>query len=161
MVVVVTGWKEVDDLLKQMPLALNHRVIGAANVAASKPLVERAKQLAPKGKTKNLVNSIGAVKLPMSKVSVVGTVHVRPRVKGGYKGRHGHLVEGGVFNRPPGGWYARYPNAHPTNQPAQPFMGPAFRQTETQVVGEINNQIAIKLRDLMKRTLKKRGAWTP
>lgn len=159
--VAVTGIRELNDFLKQLPIQINHRVIGAANVEAAKPLVDAAKSLAPKGKTKNLVNSIGAVKIPITKATEIGTVHVRPRVKAGYKGFHGHLVELGVVNRPAGGWYARMPGAHPTNQPPKPFMRPAFEATKDKLFQKFDDIFSNKLRDVMRRTLNKKKLWIP
>ena len=153
--VIVTGMKELDYLFKKMPSELNHRILGAANVAAAKPLVAAAISKAPQGRTGNLKKSIGSVKVSIRKANEIGTVHVGPRVGGGHKGHHGGLVEFGTAARPPGGWYARFRNAHPTVMPASPFMTPALNQTKDQVLSTQKEFIAVKLQAFMKRTLGK------
>jgi HK97 gp10 family phage protein len=153
--VVVTGMRELDIMLRQMTPELNHRILGAANAAASKPLIASAKSKAPKGRTGNLVKSIGSVKISTRKATEIGTVHVGPRRGGGFKGYHGHLVEFGTGSRPPGGWYARFPGAKDTVMPASPFMKPALEQTRDQIIGTQKEYIAVKLHAFMKRKLGK------
>lgn len=153
--VVVTGVKELDDLLRQMPIELNHRILGAANTAAAKPLVDAAQSMAPIGRTGNLKKSIGAVKISQRVAGEIGVVHVGPRRKGGYKGFHGHLVEFGTGPRPPGGWYARFPNAGPTVMPKKPFMKPALDRTRSEIENTRTEFIAVKLVAFMKRKLGK------
>jgi HK97 gp10 family phage protein len=146
--VVVTGMIELDRMLKLMPTELNHRILSAANTAAAKPLVERAKSLAPQGKG-DLKKSIGSVKIPISKATEIGTVHVGPRRKGGYKGHHGHIVEFGTKER-----------FHKSGKsvgfmPKKPFMAPALSSTKDKIESTRLEFIAIKLHAFMKRSLGK------
>lgn len=156
--VVVTGFKEVDELLKRLPKELNHKVVGSAIFQSTKPLVSSAKARV-KNKTGNLKESIGAVRQSIKRATEIGEVRVGPRIGGRYKGYHGHLVEYGAKDRPPGGWYARFANAHNTTSKPHPFLKPAFEATKGEVMGQINNNIAISLRNSMRRLLKKQGAW--
>lgn len=147
--VVITGMIELDRMLKQMPTELNHRILGAANAAAAKPLVAAAQSIAPIGKTGNLKKSIGAVKIAISKANEIGTVHVGPRRKGGYRGNHGHLVEFGTAQR-----------FHKSGKsvgvmPKKPFMSPALDRTKDQIENTRKEFIAIKLHAFMKRSLGK------
>ena len=59
---------------------------------AAKPLMARAKLLAPK-KTGNLRDSIGMMMVPGQIAILVGAR------KGGYGGNHGHLIENGTMER--------------------------------------------------------------
>lgn len=156
--VVVTGMKEVDNLLKRLPKELNHKVVGSAIFQSSKPLVSAAKARV-KSKTGNLKESIGAVRQTIKRATEIGEVRVGPRIGGKYKGYHGHLVEYGAKNRPPGGWYARFRNAHNTTSKPHPFLKPAFDSTKGEVIKQINGNIAVALRNIMRRSLKKQGAW--
>lgn len=153
--VVVTGIEEFDRMLRNMTPELNHRILGAANAHAAKPLIAAAKALAPQGRTGNLKKSIGAAKITQKMANEIGTVHVGPRRKNGNKGHHGHLVEFGAGPRKPGGWYAKWPNAHPTMMPKSPFMRPAFERTKNLLDQDRTLFIAMKLKDFMKRTLGK------
>lgn len=152
--VIVTGMKELDNLFRQMPTELNHRILGAANAAAAEPLVQTAKRIVPK-KSGNLEKSIGKVKVSIRKATEIGTVKVGPRVGGGFKGYHGGLVEFGTNPRPPGGWYARFRNARPTVMPKIPFMQPALDRTKNLIEETRKEFIAVKLVAFMKRKLGK------
>ncbi len=106
--VKLEGVKEIDELLRKLPESLSAKIIESANRAAVKPLIAKAKANAPKGKTGNLVNSIGIA----SRVKAVGkggatikaskglTIVGPRRGKGkGQKGHHAHLVEYGTAER--------------------------------------------------------------
>jgi len=145
----VTGVKELDDCLKQLPLAVSHKILSAANVASAKPLVEKEKLLAPEGPTGNLVDSIGAVAQSLSKVNSVGEVRVGPRRRGRYKGFAGHLVEFGTKQR------STKKGANRGVMPKKPFAAPAFQQTKGQIELLITTNIAKSIVRTMKRTLRK------
>jgi hypothetical protein len=55
----VTGDKAIDAVLRNLPRELNHKVLGAAHLAAAEPLIHREHRLAPVGETGNLADSIG------------------------------------------------------------------------------------------------------
>lgn len=152
--VIVTGIKELDTVFRMMPIELNHRILGAANVAAAKPLIDTAKALVPK-RSGELEKSIGAVKVSARKANDIGVVKVGPRRGGQYKGYHGHFVEFGTGPRRAGGWYARFRNPGTTIMPARPYMRPAFERTKGNIIGTQKQFIAVKLNAFMKRTLGK------
>jgi len=139
----ITGLKEIDDVLKGMPLILQDRVLKTAHADAAKPLTEAARALAPLGKTGNLKSSIGVERVSMKKVDAIGLVQVGPRRRGGHKGFHGHLIEFGKTNR------------DGSKTTATPFMEPAFMQTKTQVESGIAQSVGVKLAQFIKRTVKK------
>jgi len=60
----------------------------------TKPLVARAKANVPKGKTGNLLKSLGTMIIPKDIAIFVGAMKGR-----GKKGWHGHLVENGTVER--------------------------------------------------------------
>lgn len=143
----VTGVKEIDSVLKGMPLLLTHQVLGSAHLAAAKPLIEKEKLLAPEGPTGNLVDSIGAIKTPFKKANSVGEVSVGPRRSRRYKGHVGHLVEFGTKPR------KTKKGAYRGIMPKKPFAEPAFRVTQSMVVGNISEQVGRKLYSFMKRKI--------
>ncbi len=138
----VTGLKEIDDVIKGLPLQLQDRVLKTAHADAAKIGVQRAKELAPKGKTGNLIQSIGVERVSMKRTNEVGLVQYGPRKRGGYKGFHGHLIEYGKTNR------------DGTKTEADPFMEPSFNQTKGQIEKNISDSLGKKLSSFMKRTIK-------
>src|SRR5687768_577720 len=95
----LTGAREIDQLLRELPKQLTHQVLGTAHAAAAKPLITKAKLTAPEGPTGNLVDSIGAIKTPVKKANASGEVQVGPRRSRTHKGHHGHLIEYGFKTR--------------------------------------------------------------
>lgn len=146
--IVVTGVKEIDAVLKGLPLQLNHRIIGAALAQAAKPLVARARELAPVRKG-TLRTSIASVKVPISRASSIGQVAVGPRLRlGGYKG---HWIEYGTKVR------RTKKGANRGMVKAAPFMRPAFDQLKDTILSNFNVEVGQKLLAFMKRTIKKAG----
>lgn len=146
--VSMTGAKEIDSVLKALPNTLTHKVLGAAHLAAARPLIDREHRLAPVGKTGALADSIGGVKTPMSKANALGEVSVGPRRKRPHRGFHGHLVEKGTKQR------ATKKGANRGVMPAQPFAEPAFQQTKGEVEQNIVQEIGRTLWQTMKRIIK-------
>jgi hypothetical protein len=145
----LTGVKEIDAVLKGLPLQLNHKVLQSAHAAAAKPLVNAEKLLAPEGPTGNLVDSIGVVKVPISRADSIGQIQVGPRRR--YKGNAAHLVEYGTVTR------KNKRGANRGKMTAKPFAGPAWQQTQGVVQGGIRNQIGIQLSAYMRRMIKRHG----
>lgn len=143
----VTGVKEIDQVLRGLPKQLNHRVLGQAHAAAAKPLINKAKVMAPK-RSGGLQKSIGAVKLSQKKATIVGEVHAGPRRGRGHKGYAAHLVEFGTKKR------TTKRGANRGVMSKKPFMEPSFQATKGQVEGLIAQEIGRKLNSFMKRTLK-------
>ena len=144
----VTGLREIDKVLEELPKQMTHAILGAAHVAAAKPLVEKAKLTAPEGPTGNLVDSIGAVKTSIKRADAIGQVFVGPRRKGRYKGYHGHMVEFGTKRR------RTKKGANRGVMPAKPFMAPSFNQTKSEVERQIAQQIGKVMVRTMRRHLK-------
>ena len=144
----VTGVREIDNVLKAMPKELTHQTLGSAHLAAAKPLIEKAKLLAPEGPTGNLVDSIGGVKAPIKKANTIGEVNVGPRRTRQHRGHHGHLVEFGTKPR------ANKKGANRGVMPKKPFMEPAFQQTQNKVEQGIATEVGKKLNAVMKRYIK-------
>lgn len=138
----VTGVKEIDAVLRGMPLELSDRVLSQAHSDAAFPLVSAAHFLAPVGKTGNLADSIGVVKTGLKRGGNIGEVSVGPRRSGQYKGFHGHLIEFGKTNR------------DGTRTTPKPFMRPAWEQTKAQVEAAIGNAVGRRLLNFMRRTLR-------
>lgn len=141
----VTGVKEIDRVLKELPKQMQHSILSAAHAAAAKPLVEKAKLTAPEGPTGNLVDSIGISKTSVKKANKLGEVRVGPRRKGGYKGFAGHLVEFGTKRR------KTRKGANRGLMHPKPFMRPSFGQTK----GQIEKDIALQIGRVMTRTMRR------
>ena len=138
----VTGVKEIDSLLKRWPVDLSDKVLAQAHTDAAFPLVAAAHLLAPVGKTGNLADSIGVVKIGIKRGGYVGQVAVGPRRGGMYKGYHGHFIEFGKTNR------------DGTRSTPNPFMGPAFDRTKSEVERGIAEAIGRRMMATAKRILK-------
>jgi len=143
----VTGVKEIDKVLRGLPAQLQDKILAQAHADAAKPLVEKAKLLAPEGPTGNLVDSIGTEKLG-KRGREIGQVQAGPRRSRRHKGYAGHLVEFGTKKR------TNKRGANRGVMPKKAFMFPAFRQTKTVVENAIAGAIGKKLFAFMKRTLK-------
>jgi HK97 gp10 family phage protein len=148
----VTGIKEIDDVVKNLPTALQHSTLQSAHAAAAKPLVEREKLLAPEGPTGHLVDSIGIVKTPLRKANVIGEVSVGPRWKKG--GRHAHQVEFGTVDRKLIGRGKYKAGTKRGIMPKKPFAQPAFTQTKDAVEKGIAVNIGKAVVRVIKRYLK-------
>jgi hypothetical protein len=143
----VTGDKQIDRLFKAWPRDLQHQTLGTAHASAAKPLVEKAKLLAPEGPTGNLVDSIGLVKTPVAKANNIGEVIVGPRRSRRFRGFAGHLVEFGTRPR------RNKKGANRGVMPKTPFMQPAFIATSAAVINRISTELARKMYSTMKRYL--------
>jgi len=146
----LTGAKEIDDVLRGLPLQVSDKVLQNSFADAAKPLVDAARSLAPEGETGNLKESIGVIKEPAKTLvnRAVGQIQVGPRRTGKYKGFAGHLLEFGTTVR------ETKSGANRGNVTPDPFMEPAFNQTSLQVENRINNSIGRKLSAFMRRTIK-------
>lgn len=153
----VTGWEDIDKVLKGLPLQVNDRILQAANAAAAKPLVAREKALAPEGPTGNLVDSIGVQKgsagTLRSGSRELGAIVVGPR-RGKYKGFAAHLVEYGTVDRELKGTGKYKAGTNRGKITGKPFAQPAWEQTKTLVEKSINDELGKKLYSFMKRTIK-------
>lgn len=142
-----TGVKEIDDVLKGLPLELSHKVLQGAHADAARPMVEKEKLLAPEGPTGKLIDSIGIIKPPFSRSTTIGEVIIGPR-RGRFGGNVGHLVEFGTRKR------ELKSGANRGVMPKKPFVEPAFLQTNEQVLSRIELALAKRLYSFMKKTIK-------
>ena len=144
----VTGNKEIDRILAEMPKVVQHQALGAAHLDAAKPMIEREKSLVPR-RTGELQNSIGGIKTPMKRAGAVGEVIIGPRRSRKNRGHHGVLVEKGTKKR------QTRKGANRGVMPAQPFVEPAFTGTKDTVIGRIAVSVGRKMLSVMRRYAKK------
>lgn len=144
--IAITGLKELDNVLRMMPRALDNKFITQVNTEKAKPLVQRMKLTAPEGPTGNLVDSIGVVKMGR-RSGELGTVWVGAR-RGRYKGNHGHLVEFGTKSR------RNKRGANRGVMPKKPYAKPSFIATAPQIEAGQTVAIAKVLVKTMRRYLK-------
>lgn len=141
---ILTGFKELDNVFKALPRSMDHKTWSAINFERSKVLVQKMKLMAPEGPTGNLVDSIGSVKLSAKKTAL-GAVWTGPRRKGGHKGFAGHLVEFGTKSR------KTKKGANRGIMPKKPFAKPSFRA----VAPEMERGLADSARKVIVRTAKR------
>lgn len=148
----VFGAMELDRVMRALPKELTHSIQQQAHFAAAKPLIQAAKRIAPDS-TGRLEESIGGVRVPLKRATIIGEVHVGPRRRGKFRGRHAHLVEFGTRPRTIKG-RGQYPAGTKRGvMPASPFMRPALSQTKQQVLDSITTNTAKRLVARMKREL--------
>lgn len=145
--ITITGYAEIDKLLRQLPDQLQHKILSEAHAIAARPLVDRAATKAPE-KTGNLSQSIGVKKFSVQKAAQIGLVQVGPLRGGGRKGYHAHLIEYGHRMITRSGESRGFVKA-------RPFMEPAFNETKDMVERNIAEIIGKRLLSFMKRTIKK------
>lgn len=150
----ITGDKEIDNAFKYMTQELSHKTLQAAHAEAGKIVVIKEKLLAPEGPTGNLVDSIGATKVPLKRASVIGEVHVGPRRKGGYKGYIGHIIEYGTKERYTTGKKSIKAGARRGFIKAHPFAKPAFDQTKVAVERQIGLSVSKAVKRAIRRAIK-------
>jgi hypothetical protein len=139
-----SDWDRVTDLMKAFGMSLNRRELIMLIKRSIKPTLEATQQEAnriekeakSKGRipTGNLADSIGFI-TGRSKEFV--NIQVGPRVKGKWKGFHGHWVEFGTGDRKTNKGVRRgiaKPN---------PYMKPAFDRSYKQSSTNFKNEVAI------------------
>jgi hypothetical protein len=146
----VTGIKELDNLLIGLPSEVTYPILTATSRTAAKPLVDLEKALAPIGATHNLVNSIGIIKASDD----VGGVVVGPRRRGGYKGFAAHLIEFGTAVRELLGKGLYRKGTKRGKLKPEPFIEPAFLQTNGKIIDSMVLILSKKIVARMKRELK-------
>lgn len=142
----VHGVKQTIIKLNNLTVLNQHKIMGSVIYTSSKPMEdEQKRQLLSKTeqKTGNLVKSIGRKRVPIRKAKEIGTVQIGPRIGGGFKGHHGHLLE---FGHKKVLWGRR------TNERVKPypFVEPAYK-TKMQ---EVRNNMAKNLNTVLKRWAK-------
>lgn len=124
-----------------------HKIVGSAIYKASLPMEQAQKSILnskTQKKTGRLDESIGRIRVPISKATDVGQVRIGPRVGGKYKGYHGHLIEFGTKER-----YTKS-GKYTGKGPKLPYIQPAY-------VREINNvrdQIVGNMQRILNRWVK-------
>lgn len=146
---IVTGVKEINEVLAGLPLQVNHRILQQANTEAAKMIVNQAKLEAPEGPTGGLIDSIGTIKPSISASEFIGETHTGPR-RGRFKGHHAHLVHDGTKQR-------NYKGADRGRMTPNRFMQRAFDKTNARVLDNIEVFIGRKLLAFMRRTIKRVG----
>lgn len=148
-------------MLKGLDNSLNKKIIEGTLRVSARPLVKRARDLAPVGPTGNLKKSIGIFVSRSSdrKANLKAGLWVGPRIRGKNKGYHAHMIEFGTEERRPKNGrflvfeyngvlvFAKKAKGMQPN----PFMQPAYEQTKGQVANGIFDNIEkIFLREVKK-----------
>lgn len=116
--VTITGVKEIDRALAQLPPKVAKKVIRQAIRQALKPVAQRAKLLAPRGETGQLKRAIKVRAMPRRR----GRIGLEVRVgEGDFKGET---------------FYAAFVEYGTSKMDKKPFMRPAFDQTKDEARNE-------------------------
>lgn len=154
-------------ILKELPTVMQHKIVGSALFKAVEPIVEQTKANIH-SKTGNLVKSIGKERMTIQQGKEIGTVRVGPRVRGGFKGYHGYLVEAGhravLGGTLPSSKSLPVGRTRKAKNPARtgmgrivgkasptPFLQPAIKAKQ----GEVDKRVAKELDDSMRRVFRK------
>ena len=160
----LTGVKEIDQVLREMPSQLTRKVLQSAARKAAKPMVADMKAKAPE-RTGALVKSIG-VKALKSRVDNLRAVVVAGVRRGRrYKAYHAHLIEFGTSARTPkkkkmlAFWNGEHivRIGRTAGTPAQPFIRPAIDAHIDGVKRNYGENVGKALNTYMKRIIKKHG----
>jgi hypothetical protein len=90
----VYGFKALEETFKNFEYKDKRNILLSAYRKATKPTIDAARDNAPKDHTGNLRRSIGLVPIR----GEIG-VYVGARIRGGFKGYHGYILEHGTRNR--------------------------------------------------------------
>lgn len=130
------GGKELQRALKTLGVRVQRKVLRQAVNAASTPVVKAARRKAPK-QSGLLRKSLGKkLKTYTKNGTVMALVGPRKDVEGEHEGekrrpaRYAHLVENG------------HVAADGTHVPAQPFLRPAFDETQPQALDTMRRKLA-------------------
>lgn|SRR5690606_4199895 len=146
----MTGLKEIDRVIKQLPHQLTHPILQQIHAEALKPFVTAAYFAAPldSGRT---AKSIGTIKPARKRVDVVGTVISGPRRGRRYGGHVAHLSEFGTVKR------ATKKGANRGVMKRKPFVEPSWNRTRRQVEEGIRLATGRVIYRFMRRTIKQYG----
>lgn len=145
----MTGFTEIDKVIKQLPHQLNHTILQQIHARAVQPYVKAAYFAAPlkSGKT---AKSIGVIR-PSRRISgEVGLIIAGPR-RGRFGGNVAHLSEFGTKRR------ITRNKANRGVMPRRPFLGPAWDRTNRQVLEGIKVATGRVILNFMRRTIKRHG----
>lgn len=157
------GDDKVRNLLKGLDNKLNKKIIEGTFRKAARPLVRRAKSMAPVGQTGNLRKSIGVFVSRSSdrRSNLKAGLWVGPRTRGKYQGYHAHFIEFGTAQRQgPPNQKVIFKNRGVTvvikkrdrgRMKPNPFMVPAYNQTR----GEVQQGIFDNIEKIFLREIKK------
>ena len=152
----MTGLKEIDRVIKQLPHQLTHPILQQIHAEALKPFVTAAYFAAPldSGRT---AKSIGTIKPARKRVDVVGTVISGPRRSRRYKGHYAHWIEFGTKERELDGKGKYRKGTKRGAMPRQPFVEPSWNRTNKQVEEGIRLATGRVIYRFMRRTIKQYG----
>jgi len=150
----ITGLKEIEEVFKQLPQAVNKRIVTKALTKASQPVKEAAKSIVRKddgGLAESIVVSTRLFrkqkKFGSFKVGDI-TIYVGPSFP---KGSHGILVEFGTKAR-----VQKTTGRSTGTMPSIPFMRPAWDSTKSRVIAAIHKELWESMVKVV-RSLRKRA----
>lgn len=152
----MTGFKEIDTVIKQLPHQLNHTILQQIHARAVQPYIKAAYFAAPL-KTGGTAESIGVIRPGVSRAGSVGLIIAGPRRSGRYKGRLAHLIEFGTKQRRLKGRGQYRSGTNRGTMPRRPFLRPSWDRTQNQVLEGIRIATGQVVYNFMRRTIKRYG----
>ena len=158
MTVNITGLKELQQALNQLPLEIQKRPLRSAVSAGAKVILDEAIRRAPQGETGNLRKALYRYRSRSQSGKGQETFLVGVRkgkkeyvdsAKNRRFGRVGkkYTVEGEAF-------YWRFIEFGTSKMPARPFLRPAFESKKNQAVETIKNRLAVAIENTAKKMKK-------
>jgi HK97 gp10 family phage protein len=124
------GFTALEQTFKNFQFKDKRQILLSAFRKATKPTIDAAKANVPVGPTGNLNRSIGLVPIRDN----IG-VHIGARIRGGWRGYHGYIVEHGTRNRR---YQTKNGKIHFTGHMTRTnFMKKAAESTEKQVIDTV------------------------
>lgn len=152
----IEGFKELDDMLKQLPKAMGKTVLRNALKKAAIPIRDAAKENVPIGPTGNLKDSIG-ISTRLKKSQRRGRIRSKDRVEVfvGSSAPHAHLIEFGTVER-----FRKGARGATGAMPATPFLTQAWDATKQEALQIIQKELLTELLKAVKRLKTRAGKGT-
>ena len=152
----MTGFKEIDTVIKQLPHQLNHTILQQIHARAVRPYIKAAYFAAPL-KTGGTAESIGVIRPGVRRAGSVGLIIAGPRRSRRYKGHLAHLVEFGTKQRRLRGRGQYRSGANRGTMPRRPFLRPSWDRTQNRVLEGIRVATGQVIYNFIRRTIKRYG----
>jgi HK97 gp10 family phage protein len=158
MTVNITGLKELQQALNQLPLEIQKRPLRSAVSAGAKVIVDEAKRLAPQGETGNLRKALYRYRSRSQssrgqETFLVGVRKGKKNYVDSAKNRRLNRV-GKKYTVEGEAYYWRFIEFGTSKMPARPFLRPAFESKKNQAVETIKNRLAVAIENTAKKMKK-------
>lgn len=161
--VKISGFRELDAALSQLPKATQKTVLRRTLIKAGEPIKERAQQLVPisTGDLRNSIvvsprikNKVGNAEFSAAIRSGLGKDAAVKAMRDARRANKGSFAEMYVGPRVPLGWYGHLVEFGTRNMTAKPFMRPAWDALQMQALDIIRKTLGGEIMRAAKRISK-------